>query len=69
MKQKLELQVDQIKRTGRPGPGRDARLKDAEAKLDNVITLIAAKPGTRVFPKGSDLSGLSSRKGTPLDAR
>jgi hypothetical protein len=69
MKQKLELQVEQIKRTGRPGPGRNARLKDAETKLDNVITLIAAKPGTRVFPEGSDLSGLTFRKGTPLDAR
>lgn len=69
MKQKLELQVDQIERTGRPGPGRDARLKDAKTKLDNVITLIAAKPGMRVFPEGSDLSGLTSRKGTPLDAR
>ncbi len=69
MEHKLELQVDQIKRIGRPGPGRDARLHDVETKLQNVRALIAAKPGVRVFPKGSDLSGLTSRKGTPLDAR
>jgi hypothetical protein len=69
IKQKLDLAVDQIKRTEPAGAGRDARLKETETKLKNVEALIAAQPGTRVFPEGSDLSGLISKKGTPLDAR
>lgn len=67
MEVQLVAAVGHIESASPDTPGRAKQLERTKRKLANVRRLREAQPGQKAFPDGTDLSGSSATKRSPLD--